>query len=87
MAMVLVLAAGTAAAQKGESVMFGDEAPSLMPEETAGEKAADRCEELRREADALRGRPQRRSSAMGIYEAECQGIGSDNAPSLDPARP
>jgi hypothetical protein len=32
----------------------------------------DRCIQLMKEADALKGKPQRRSAAMARYEAECQ---------------
>ena len=32
----------------------------------------DRCIQLMQEAEALKGKPQRRSAAMARYEAECQ---------------
>jgi hypothetical protein len=57
-------------AQKGESVMFGDDMPSLKP--GAAEAGGDRCEALWREIQTLKGKPQRHMAAMEIYEAECQ---------------
>lgn len=60
----------TVQAQKGESVMFGDDTPSLKPDTVA--TGDDRCEALRREIEALKGKPQRHMAAVKAYEAECQ---------------
>jgi hypothetical protein len=82
---VLLLSAGGAEAQKEESVMFGDEMPSLKPDGSMSTEAGNRCEELLSKVDALEGRPQQRATAMAVYEAECHGAAATN-PS-QPAKP
>lgn len=83
--IVLILSSGAVQAQKGQSVMFGDEDPSLTSGDGTSAEAGNRCEELREEVDALKGRPQRRATAMSLYEAECKDA---RAPTpLQPATP
>lgn len=81
-----LLAATTCAAQaqKGESVMFGDTATPLLQPDAAADHG-ERCEALRREVDALKGKPQRRMTAMQRYEAECQGTAVPSSP--QPGKP
>lgn len=66
----LTLWSATAYAEKGASIMFGDEVPSLKPQE-AQSNESERCQELLREIDQLKGKPQRRITAQQRYEAEC----------------
>ena len=65
------LSSGPVLAQKGESILFGDEAPSLAPL-PAGQDQGDKCEQLLQEIDSLKGKPQRRAAAQQRYEAECR---------------
>ena len=61
-------------AEKGQSIMFGDPDPVYAEpakNDPAREKA-DYCNDLRRQMDELKGRPQQRNMAMQRYELECQ---------------
>jgi len=68
--IVLLLWGSAAAAEKGASIMFGDEAPSFKPQNDSSAQS-ERCQELLREVDNLKGKPQRRITAQERYEAEC----------------
>ena len=57
-------------AEKGASIMFGNEAPSLKPQDQESVES-ERCQELLSEIDQLKGKPQRRMTAQQKYEAEC----------------
>ena len=61
-------------AEKGQSIMFGDPEPLYgepVKKDPAREKA-DYCNELRRQMDELKGRPQQRNMVIQRYELECQ---------------
>lgn len=61
-------------AEKGQSIMFGDPEPLYgepVKKDPAKEKA-DYCNELRRQMDELKGRPQQRNMVIQRYELECQ---------------
>ena len=73
--VVLATAGGTAIAEKQpQSIMFGNtqEASELTSQTTADTAKSDRCAELAKEVEALKGKPQRRFTAAQRYEAECQ---------------
>lgn len=60
----------------GRSIMFENQQTGLghlttIPDSQRQNKG-DRCMELRREADELKGKPQRRSAAMERYRQECE---------------
>jgi len=74
--MSSIAPAGAQDAGRGQSIMYGDDpgTHSELTTLTAGtqQDRGDRCIELLREADALKGKPQRRSTAMERYRAECE---------------
>ena len=43
-----------------------------MPDSQQDKSLGDRCIEMLREVEALKGKPQRRSTAMARYRAECE---------------
>ena len=51
-----------------------EKAPAFMQQESQknGDELTDYCEQLRREYDSLKGKPQRRWALMERYKAECQ---------------
>ena len=64
----------TGLAEKGQSIMFGDPDPVYsepVKKDPAREKA-DYCNELRRQMDELKGKPQRRNAVAQRYQLECQ---------------
>ncbi len=76
--LILILALSTlplsSLAEKGQSIMFGDPDPIYgepAKKETTKEKA-DFCNELRKQMDELKGRPQQRNMVIQRYELECQ---------------
>ncbi len=78
-ALVLAVAAADAATEgegKGSSIMFeqgGAKDDPLNPNREARETAlGDRCMEMTRQLDALKGNPQRRYALMQEYKAECE---------------
>lgn len=61
-------------AEKGKSIMFGDPDPVYtqpVKKDSAREKT-DHCNELRRQMDELKGKPQRRNAVVQRYQLECQ---------------
>ena len=61
-------------AEKGQSIMFGDQDPVYaepVKADPAREKA-DYCNDLRRQMDELKGRPQKRNMAIQRYQLDCQ---------------
>ena len=74
--MVIAVAcfcSGAVLAQKGESIMFGDQAPSVgQPASEEDQNSGAKCEQLLQEIDDLKGKPQRRMTAQQRYEAECR---------------
>ena len=74
--LILVLCALPLAcvAEKGQSIMFGDPDPvytESVTKDPAQEKA-DYCNELRKQMDELKGKPQQRNAAVQRYQLECQ---------------
>jgi len=61
-------------AEKGQSIMFGDQDPvytETTKKDPAREKA-DYCNDLRKQMDELKGRPQQRNMVIQRYELECR---------------
>ena len=57
---------------RGQSIMFDQDRRYLteMPQQSDGRW--ERCRKLRKEVEALKGKPQRRFAAAQRYEAECK---------------
>ena len=66
-------------AEKGQSIMFGDQDPlySSSPAADPAKEIADHCSELRKQMDELKGSPQKRNAVVRQYELECQQHQSD----------
>ena len=64
----------TSQAEKGQSIMFGDQDPlySSSPAANPAKDKADYCSDLRRQMDELKGKPQRRNAVVQQYQLECQ---------------
>ena len=61
-------------AEKGQSIMFGDPDP-LYAESAKTDPAkekADYCNQLRKQMDELKGKPQQRNAVVQRYQLECQ---------------
>ena len=78
-ATLLCLATSAAAqnAGQGQSIMFQDRENNLdhlttLPESQKKKTRGDRCIEMSREIERLKGKPQRRSTMMERYRKECE---------------
>lgn len=75
--LIGILASASAEnAGQGQSIMFQDRETdrahlTTMPDGQKKKTRGDRCVEMSREIEALKGRPQRRSTMMERYRAEC----------------
>lgn len=65
------------AGEKGQSIMFqeqkGDYDQLTTLPEKQQESLGERCMEMSRQIEALKGKPQRRNALMEQFRAECQG--------------
>ena len=73
---LLGLSVAVSAEQKGQSVLFqeqksGDDHLTTLPE-SQPQSLGDKCMEMSRQIDALKGKPQRRNALMEQFRAECQ---------------
>jgi len=61
-------------AEKGQSIMFGDQDPVYTEPVKADpdREKADYCNDLRKQMDELKGRPQKRNMVIQRYQLECQ---------------
>jgi len=61
-------------AEKGQSIMFGepDQVYTEPVKKDPAKEKADYCNDLRRQMDELKGRPQQRNMVIQRYELECQ---------------
>jgi len=61
-------------AEENRSIMFGDPEPSWKNEatESATEKNSQHCSALKKEMEALKGRPQRRHAVIERFRLECE---------------
>ena len=61
-------------AEKGQSIMFGDQDPLYSDSATTSpaKEKADHCSNLRRQMDELKGKPQSRNAVVQQYQLECQ---------------
>jgi hypothetical protein len=85
--LVLAMAAGTAHAEKGKSIMFGDQDPLYQERsrDTANDAQAAECKALKRRIDSLSLRPLSRNAAIQRYQHECvQGTGDVPRSTLSP---
>jgi len=74
MLLVLCTLPLSSLAEKGQSIMFGDQDPVYaepVKADPAREKA-DYCNDLRRQMDELKGRPQKRNMVIQRYQLDCQ---------------
>jgi len=71
---LLILLPTGVLAEKGQSIMFGDPDPvTTQPGiNTTEQEKKDLCKQLRRDMDALKGKPQRRNAVVQRYRLECQ---------------
>jgi hypothetical protein len=71
--ILIVLLAGVHA-DKGQSIMFGDPDPFTMQPVTnaAEQEKTYLCKQLRRDMDALKGKPQQRNAVIQRYRLECE---------------
>ncbi len=62
----------TLADDKGQSVMFSPEEPAIdLAPADKGVSSGDKCEALLQEAEALKGKPQRKHTVLERYRLEC----------------
>jgi len=61
-------------AEKGQSIMFGDQDPLYVEKtrDTAADEQADHCTQLRQRMKELKGRPQSRNAVIRRYRVECE---------------
>ncbi|MCU7842470.1 MAG: hypothetical protein KZQ93_01365 [Candidatus Thiodiazotropha sp. (ex Monitilora ramsayi)] len=60
-------------AEKGQSIMFesGENSITTPPELSADQSHGDKCQTLMRKIESLKGKPQRKHTAMERYRKEC----------------
>ena len=63
----------TCHAEKGQSIMFGDQDPIYTEKtrDSSTTEQAEHCKQLRRQMDELKGKPQRRNAVSQRYRLEC----------------
>lgn len=57
---------------RGQSIMFEQDRRYLTEKPPQDDTRWERCRELSRQVEALKGKPQRRYAAAQRYEAECK---------------
>lgn len=85
--LVLAMSAGTVHAEKGKSIMFGDQDPLYQERtrNTSNDAKAEECKALKRRIDSLSLRPLSRNAAIQRYQLECiQGSGDVPRSTLSP---
>ncbi len=85
-ALVLGLVSVPAAGQDMSAEEFAAKAGALGDAVNATGNDSAECQELRRRADALVGRPQLRHTAMEEYQAICEGGNGPTLPTDNPAQ-
>ena len=68
---VLFLPAAALFAEKGESVMFEPTQHPFTEAPPDADNQADKCQQLVRQIEELKGKPQRRHAAMERHKLEC----------------
>lgn len=77
--LLLVLAVSTwslnAHADNNQSIMFDEPVPEFIKhsDSTAAATHAEKCKALNKKINDLKGKPQRRFTALERYKLECQG--------------
>lgn len=61
-------------AEKGQSIMFGDQDPLYVKRtrNTTADEQAEHCKQLRQRMNELKGRPQSRNAVIRRYRVECE---------------
>jgi thymidylate synthase len=61
-------------AEKGQSIMFGDQDPLYVKRtrDTTADEQAEHCTQLRQRMNELKGRPQSRNAVIRRYRVECK---------------
>ena len=72
--LVLAMSAGTVYAEKGKSIMFGDEDPVYQERmvDTSADEQAAHCKALKQRINSLSLRPLSRNAAIQRYRLECE---------------
>ena len=88
--VILLLTLATLAlavhAEKGKSIMFGDQDPLYQERmtDTSADQKATECKALKQRIDSLSLRPLSRNAAIQRYQLECTQNYNDARPSLGP---
>lgn len=71
---VLLCLPAISQAEKGQSIMFGDQDPLQIERtrDTTADEQAAHCKQLRQRMDELKGRPQSRNAVIRRYRVECE---------------
>ena len=71
---VLLCLPAISQAEKGQSIMFGDQDPLYVEKtrDTTADEQAAHCKQLRQRMDELKGRPQSRNAVIRRYRVECE---------------
>jgi hypothetical protein len=71
---VLLCLPALSQAEKGRSIMFGDQDPLQVERtrDTTGDEQAAHCKQLRQRMNELKGRPQSRNAVVRRYKLECE---------------
>lgn len=72
--LVLLCLSVTSQAEKGQSIMFGDQDPLYVERtrNTTADDQAEHCKQLRQRMNELKGRPQSRNAVIRRYRVECE---------------
>jgi hypothetical protein len=85
--LVLAMTATVVHAEKGKSIMFGDQDPLYQERtrDTSADTQAEHCKALKRRIDSLSLRPLSRNAAIQRYQLECvQNTGDVPRSSISP---
>ena len=85
--ILMAMLAAPVVAEKGKSIMFGDQDPLYQerPRNTSNDAQAEECKALKHRIDSLSLRPLSRNAAIQRYQLECvQGSGDVPRSTLSP---
>ena len=68
---LLLLPLSSAAAERGESVMFEPKAHPFTELPPKQQSEAEKCQQLQQQIEALKGKPQRRHAAIERHKKAC----------------
>jgi len=83
------LAVLVVADERGQSIMFQDQPDrydhlTTEPKD-AGKDLGDKCMQMSRQIEQLKGKPQRRHALIKQYQVECQEPGATTTPVFEPS--